>query len=350
MSKYPNEVGENWKPAGGNIRQGQPYVTHRNLTRRLTHLGNREATEEDYWYPTERGGSPSDNSLPILRSEAEYIQYNKEKEEVGFYHDTRTVRDSPVTFQQTVGASSTYSSQSRHQESGLSPASFQNALFGRFLPTSIKMQPNNSQICKIYVNRIVFFPSFLYQIIGDIYSQEAQKMKEIQEIKLEIAQIAYQKEAERKEILERKVNFLLGFITLIVGSFLVNADWLDKIQKVKDTNPHLSILLIVVLIILFLLLATAIGFILKAMATTKYRLNYPKQLTETLYGPSGSFANPRNSNALLNEYGTFLALAAEDNCILNKKKAKWLRRTWVTILLISFTFLVIVFILMVLCN
>lgn len=175
-------------------------------------------------------------------------------------------------------------------------------------------------------------------------------MKEIQEIKLEIAQIAYQKEAERKEILERKVNFLLGFITLIVGSFLVNADWLDKIQKVKDTNPHLSILLIVVLIILFLLLATAIGFILKAMATTKYRLNYPKQLTETLYGPSGSFANPRNSNALLNEYGTFLALAAEDNCILNKKKAKWLRRTWVTILLISFTFLVIVFILMVLCN
>lgn len=160
-------------------------------------------------------------------------------------------------------------------------------------------------------------------------------MKEIEELKVEIAEKAYSKESERKEILEKKISFLFGFLSIIIGSFILKNEWITTLMEEVKENEGNGIILKFEVILLLIGLIAALIFIFKAISLKQYRLNYPRNLSETLYAPNGTYSCQISNKELLNEYGSFLSLASEDNSKLNSEKAKWLKRAWVCSILIS---------------
>jgi hypothetical protein len=160
-------------------------------------------------------------------------------------------------------------------------------------------------------------------------------MKETEEIKVEIAEKAYTKESDRKEILEKKISFLFGFLSIVIGSFVLKNDWIDNLLKSIQENEKGGVLLKVEILLLLLSLIVAFVFVFRALSLKQYRLNYPKNLSETLYAPNGSFSKINENKELLNEYGAFLSIASEDNSKLNTEKAKWLKMAWYSSIFIS---------------
>jgi hypothetical protein len=167
-------------------------------------------------------------------------------------------------------------------------------------------------------------------------------MKDIEEIKVEIALKAYAKESQRKEIIERKTSFLFGLFSIILGGVVLKNDWINNLLKSKGINENLDILLKIEIVLLIIGLIVSLIFILKSLSLKLYKLNYPKHLSEALYGPNGSFNIQHNSKDLLNEYGTFLSLATEDNAKINLEKTKWLKRAWITIIIVSIILIITV--------
>lgn len=167
-------------------------------------------------------------------------------------------------------------------------------------------------------------------------------MKEIEELKVEIAEKAYIKESERKEILEKKTSFLCGFLFIIIGSFLLKIDWINSLMEAIQELEKNGIILKIEIILLLIGLIIALIFTFKSISLKQYRLNYPKNLSETLYSPNGSLSNQNSNKEFLNEYGSFLSLASEDNSKLNSEKAKWLQRAWICSILISIVLIIII--------
>jgi|GEM_PF-6604607 len=167
-------------------------------------------------------------------------------------------------------------------------------------------------------------------------------MKEIEELKVEIAEKAYSKESERKEILEKKISFLFGFLSIVIGSFVLKNDWIKNLMETVQANEKNGMILKLEIILLLIGLIVALIFIFKAISLKQYRLNYPKNLSEALYAPNGSLSNQSSNKELLNEYGSFLSLASEDNSKLNSEKAKWLKRAWICSILVSIILVAII--------
>lgn len=150
---------------------------------------------------------------------------------------------------------------------------------------------------------------------------------QFEKVRLEYCMRAYNEEGERKERLEKKSQFYLSFVTLLVGAIFLN---LDSLLNLKDLVPQSAGFL--VLILLYALLGGALlsmfvslVAILGSIHLQSYAAGFPTSIFDSLFAPDSEYLIGPDAETLLRAEAMTYADAVETNSSLNKKKAKWVR-------------------------
>lgn len=146
---------------------------------------------------------------------------------------------------------------------------------------------------------------------------------EFERARFEFCISAYTKELERKEVLEKKSQFFISLLTLILGAIFLNTDMLVKVNDLALASSLLHMLFNITIAILMASLLAAVISVLISMWLQEYVREYPKNIVSSLFDPNSHYLEGKTPSVLFNTIAMNCALALENNKRVNDKKAKW---------------------------
>ncbi len=154
----------------------------------------------------------------------------------------------------------------------------------------------------------------------------------------------FELEWKRKEQLEKKAQFYMTLIALVLGAMSLKGGLLDHVREAITSaavGQSVKMLIFVELSVLGVAIITSLVIILKVMALRTYRRPRPPNLVTALYDPTVRADRDQNIVELLEEIATNYAIAVEANGESNGQKSVWLARAFLGALatLVAFAFL-----------
>jgi len=138
----------------------------------------------------------------------------------------------------------------------------------------------------------------------------------------------FNREEERRETLEKKAQFYLSFVTLFLGAVFFNPEFLEKLAR-DLADPSISVYarvgLSISLAILGVSLFVALIAILKSMSLQKFKGDFPKNLFDALFNPASTYLDDKSEGGFYLTTAMALAIALENNVVVNDQKSKWVR-------------------------
>ncbi|MCW4046381.1 MAG: hypothetical protein NWE99_02305, partial [Candidatus Bathyarchaeota archaeon] len=127
-----------------------------------------------------------------------------------------------------------------------------------------------------------------------------------------------------KEALEKKSQFFLSLLTLILGALFLNTDMLAEFNRLTLAFPTLRLLLCISATILMVSLSVGVISILASVWLQSYIREYPTNVVSSLFDPKSNYLEEKSANHLLASLAMNCALALEINKKVNDRKAKWM--------------------------
>lgn len=155
-----------------------------------------------------------------------------------------------------------------------------------------------------------------------------EELVDLETAKYEYCATVFQEELERKERIEGKSQFYLSFITVLLGAFFLNLDFLAQLPTLISQSGYslrTSIasysLLLGILVSLFVSLVA----VFKSIQLQNYKSGYPLDIVKSLFAPNSDFAERADKAGFLKAVAMNYAIALEFNSKLNEKKARWVK-------------------------
>lgn len=155
---------------------------------------------------------------------------------------------------------------------------------------------------------------------------------------------AYEREWERKEILERKSQFFLSLITLILGAIFLKLDALESLRLIANQSQTFQPVLHILVVVLVLFLLATIITVLMSMLLQDYMREYPKNIVSSMFDPNSRYIKQKTTPDLLETNAMNCALALEVNQRINDKKAAWVKISSICTLISTILLTLILFI------
>jgi uncharacterized membrane protein (DUF485 family) len=138
----------------------------------------------------------------------------------------------------------------------------------------------------------------------------------------------FNREEERREILEKKSQFYLSLVALFLGAIFFKPEFLDLMGNYL-TDKTISIVAKIGLYISLGVLAVSLFLtmiaILKSMWLQKFKGEFPKNLFESIFDPQSKFIDEKNESGFYRATAMALTVALENNVDVNNDKSKWVR-------------------------
>lgn len=154
----------------------------------------------------------------------------------------------------------------------------------------------------------------------------------------------YEKEIEHSETLERRSQFFLSFITLILGALFLNLDFFEKVKNIVIngiTSQFVIYTLYFSTIILALSLLVSILSILEFNRLRVYIRKYPENIITALFSPDSNYLPEKTEKGLFYATAMSYAIALEFNAKITDQRAKWVQVSSISTFFVALSLFVI---------
>ena len=170
-------------------------------------------------------------------------------------------------------------------------------------------------------------------------SQTEEKEREqrvaFEKARFEYCAKVYEREVKRKEVLEKKAQFLLSIVTLFLGAIFLKIGFLEIVQTLSS-QKQLSILLtwFINLSVVALAVSLLISLIavLQSMRLQKLKNEYPANIIFSLFAPNSKYLESEDEIGFFRATAMSYAIALEFNKRNNDRKALWIKIAWSAVL------------------
>lgn len=155
----------------------------------------------------------------------------------------------------------------------------------------------------------------------------SQERAAFEKARLEYCMDVFNREEERREQLEKKAQFYLSFITLILGALFFKAENLALLKDLigRETLPaSLVSLTYVAIVLLGLSILFSVLAILGVTRLWSYRGPYPEDIIHSLFSPRSNFIEQEKQEDLLRATALNFAIALDYNKSINDRKSRWI--------------------------
>lgn len=145
--------------------------------------------------------------------------------------------------------------------------------------------------------------------------------------RLEYCQDVFNREEERRDQLEKKAQFYLSFITLILGALFFKAEnlaLLDELTRSQGIAPLLVTLIYITIILLGIAILFSVFAILGVTRLWSYRGPYPEDIVNSLFSPASDFIEGENQADFIRATALNFAIALDYNKSINDRKSRWI--------------------------
>jgi hypothetical protein len=141
--------------------------------------------------------------------------------------------------------------------------------------------------------------------------------------------LIFKKEDDKQEALEKKTQYYLSIVTLIIGAIFIKLDFIPTLHDNKLVQEIfvLNIAILISLSTLFISLLIALFAIFQSIRIRKLKNYYPEKIRTMLFNPESGYLNKNNMIELYDNSAMCFALAIENKKIIIEKKAIWLQTT-----------------------
>jgi hypothetical protein len=145
--------------------------------------------------------------------------------------------------------------------------------------------------------------------------------------RLEYCLDLFNREEERREQLEKKAQFYLSFITLILGALFFKAENLTLVSELLR-NKNIPSPLITITYITIIILGLSILFsVLAILGVTRLwsnRCPFPEDIVFSLFSPESDFIDEENQENFIRATALNFAIALDFNKSINDRKSRWI--------------------------
>lgn len=145
--------------------------------------------------------------------------------------------------------------------------------------------------------------------------------------RLEYCLDVFNREEARREQLERKAQFYLSFITLILGALFFQAENLTLVAELirkENVAPLLITITYITIIILGLSILFSVMAVLGVTRLWSYRGPYPEEFVFALFSPESDFIDEQNQEDFIRTSALNFAIALDFNKTINDRKSRWI--------------------------
>ena len=170
---------------------------------------------------------------------------------------------------------------------------------------------------------------------GQAEEKEREQQVAFEKARFEYCAKLYEREAERKETLEKKAQFLLSVITLFLGAIFLKMDFLETLQELT-VQKSISVPLIwsmnLPIIALALSLLISLIAVLQSMRLQSFKNEYPANIISSLFAPDTKYLENEDEPSFFRATAMSYAIALEFNKRNNDRKAVWVKVAWFGVL------------------
>lgn|SRR2546423_192753 len=156
----------------------------------------------------------------------------------------------------------------------------------------------------------------------------------------------YEEEVRRKETLEKKAQFYLSFLTILLGALFLKLDYIKSLKELinqeKPTPTTLAVIYISLIIATVSVLLSLVA-IFESVRVQKIKNIYPTNVITSLFAPDSKYITVCNELSLLQSTAMGIAAAVELNREILDRKAKWIKTSSYSLLvaILSLTVLLV---------
>jgi hypothetical protein len=143
--------------------------------------------------------------------------------------------------------------------------------------------------------------------------------------RLDYCQDVFNREEERREQLEKKAQFYLSFITLILGALFFKAENLTLLNVLIGSGgiaAPLITLTYATIILLGLSILFSVVAILGVTRLWSYRGPYPEDIVHSLFSPESNFIEEEKQEDFVRATALNFAIALDYNKSINDRKSR----------------------------
>lgn len=140
----------------------------------------------------------------------------------------------------------------------------------------------------------------------------------------------FEKEKNRKEILENKAQFYLSFITIFagfVGAIFLNVDFLNYLENAL--NHKLGSIIVLGMFVssttMVISILTSFFAIIKTVSLQKYKNEHPNNVVYALFSPETIYLESMDEASIFRAAALGYVIALTHNMKINDKKTKWIK-------------------------
>ena len=170
---------------------------------------------------------------------------------------------------------------------------------------------------------------------GEAEQKEREQQVAFEKARFEYCAKLYEREAERKETLEKKSQFHLSVITLFLGAMFLKMDFLETLRELivqKSIPTPLAWSTDLSIIALALSLLISLIAVLQSMRLQRFKNEYPADIISSLFAPNSKYLEDENEPSFLEATAMSYAIALEFNSKINDRKATWVKVSWFGVL------------------
>lgn len=156
-----------------------------------------------------------------------------------------------------------------------------------------------------------------------------------EKVRCEYCEKVYEREVARKETLEKKAQFYLSIVTLVLGAIFLKVDFLETLSgsmSRSGVSSWVGFLGGGLAVALAAALAFTLVSVLAAIRLQGYTNEHPANLVSSLFAPDAHFLDEATALGFLRATALSFAMATERNKLVNDRKATWVKRASVGVL------------------
>lgn len=152
--------------------------------------------------------------------------------------------------------------------------------------------------------------------------------KELEKALYDYCAQLWERQAQRKESLEKKAQIYLSLVTLILGAIFFKFELLRSVGQViaGGSTPVATASIWAATAALGAGLAWTLLAVLAAVRLQSYKTEHPGRLVTSLFAPDSGYLEARTPGGFYHAAALSYALALEINKKNNDRKAAWVRR------------------------
>jgi hypothetical protein len=157
-------------------------------------------------------------------------------------------------------------------------------------------------------------------------SLDEKKQIAFEQARLDYCSQVFEREEQRREILEKKSQFYLSFVTLLLGAIFLKADFIKELNDLT-TQKQISSFVLSAMYIFGIALAISLLFtfimVLMSVKIQSYKSERPNNLTFDLFAPDSTYIDRKDEISIISATAKSYSIAADHNARVNKEKARW---------------------------